>query len=73
MSGEFDSYMQCSDPEELTREDAGSWKLHHSLHVNFEFKKELCNSGASINLMPLSVVKRLGLGELTPTAMTLQM
>ena len=35
--------------------------------------KTLCDSGASINLMPLSVVKRLSLGELTPTAMTLQM
>ena len=35
--------------------------------------KVLCDFGASINLMPLSVVKRLSLGELTPTAMTLQM
>ena len=35
--------------------------------------KSLCDSGASINLMPLSVVKILSLGELTPTAMTLQM
>ena len=35
--------------------------------------KALCDSGASINLMPLSVTKRLSLGELTPTAMTLQM
>ena len=35
--------------------------------------KALCDSGANINLMPLSVVKRLSLGELTPTTMTLQM
>ena len=35
--------------------------------------RTLCDSGASINLMPLSVVKRLSLGELTPTSMTLQM
>ena len=35
--------------------------------------KALCDFGASINLMPLSVAKRLSLGELTPTAMTLQM
>ena len=33
--------------------------------------KALCDSGANINLMPLSVVKRLSLRELTPTAMTL--
>ena len=40
---------------------------------NFEFKKALRDSRDSINLMPLSVVKRLSLGELTPTAITLQM
>ena len=37
----------------------------------YEFKKALCDSGASINLMPLSVVQRLNLGELTSTAITL--
>ena len=40
---------------------------------NSEMGKAPCDSGASINLMPLSVVKRLSLGELTPIAMTLQM
>ena len=39
----------------------------------YEFKKDLCDSSASINLMPLSVVQRLSLGELTPTTITLQM
>ena len=39
----------------------------------YEFKKALCDSGASINLMPLSVVQRLSLGELTPTTIILQM
>ena len=34
--------------------------------------KALCDSGASINLMPLSVAQRLSLGELTPTTITLQ-
>ena len=37
------------------------------------FKKALCDLGASINLMPLSVVKKLNLGELTPTTLSLQM
>ena len=40
---------------------------------NFEFKKALCDSRASINLMPLSMVKRLSLGELTSITITLQM
>ena len=39
----------------------------------YEFKKALCDSGASINLMPLSVMQRLSLGELIPTTITLQM
>ena len=39
----------------------------------YEFKKALCDSGASINLMPLSMVQRLSLGELTPTTIILQM
>ena len=33
---------------------------------NYEFGRALCDSGASINLMPLFVVKRLISGELTP-------
>ena len=47
--------------------------IQKNLLGNFEFGKALCDSGASINLMPLSVVKRLRLGELTPTTMTHQM
>ena len=35
--------------------------------------KVLCDYRANINLTPFSVVKRLSLEELTPTAMTLQM
>ena len=38
-----------------------------------EMGKALCDSGAIINLVPLYVVKRLSLGDLTPTAMTRQM
>ena len=40
---------------------------------NSDMGKALCDFGANINLMPLSVVKRLNLGELTTTAMTLKM
>ena len=32
---------------------------------NYEFGRALCDYGASINLMPLSIVKRVSLGELT--------
>ena len=53
-------------------QDLGSFIIPCTIG-NFEFKKALCDSEASINMMPLSVVKRLSLGELTPIAMTLQM
>ena len=39
----------------------------------YEFKQALCDSGASINFIPLSVVQRLSLGELTPKEIILQM
>ena len=51
--------------------DPGSFTIPCSIG-KYEFKKVLCDSGASINLMPLSVVQRLSLGELTPTVITLQ-
>ena len=52
--------------------DLGSFTIPCSIG-KYEFKKALCDSGASINLMPLLVVRRLSLGELTLIAITLQM
>ena len=52
--------------------DPGSFTIPCSIG-KYEFKKALCDSGASINMMPLSVMQRLSLGELTPTTITLQM
>ena len=52
--------------------DPGSFTIPCSIG-KYEFKKALCDSGASINLMPLLVVQRLSLRELTPTEITLQM
>ena len=58
----------------LSSKNEGPRQFHHSLlHSEYEFKKALCDSGATINLMSLSMVQRLSLGELTPTAITLQM
>ena len=37
------------------------------------FSKALCDPGASINLMPFSIYKKLGLGDPKPTAMRLLM
>ena len=37
------------------------------------FERTLCDLGASINLMPLSIFRRLGLSEAKPTTITLQL
>ena len=52
--------------------DPGSFIIPYTIG-EYEFQKALCDSGASINLMPLSVARKLSLGELTPTSVTLQM
>ncbi|XP_070014433.1 uncharacterized protein [Nicotiana sylvestris] len=40
---------------------------------NFAFAKALCDLGANINLMPLAIYKRLGIGRARPTSMLLQL
>ena len=62
--------IQKSHPAKM--KDPGSFTIPYSCG-KYEFKEVLCYSGVSINLMPLSVVQRLSLGKLTPTAITLQM
>ena len=47
-------------------QDLGSFTIPCT-NGNFEFGKALCDYGASINLKPLLVVKRLSLGELATT------
>ena len=55
----------------LKMQDSDSFTIPCTIG-NFEMGKA-CDLGESINLMPLSVVKILSLGELTSTSMTLQM
>ena len=57
---------------QVKMKDPGSFTIPCTIG-KYEFKKAICDSGANINLMPLSVVKRLSLGELTPTIIILQM
>ena len=57
-------------PEKM--KDPGSFTIPCMIE-GVEIQKALCDSGASINLMPLSVAKQLSLGELIPTTITLQM
>ena len=53
-------------------QDLGSFTIRCTIG-NHEFGKALCDSNVSINMIPLSIVRRLSLGELTPTTMSLQM
>ena len=57
-------------PEKM--KDPGSFTIPYTIG-EFEFQESLCDSGASINLMPYSVAKKLSLGEITLTTVTLQM
>ncbi|XP_070035347.1 uncharacterized protein [Nicotiana tomentosiformis] len=40
---------------------------------SYTFAKALCDLGASINLMPLAIYKRLGIGRARPTSILLQL
>ena len=62
--------LQRKLPQKL--KDPGSFTIPCTIG-NAIFERALCDLGASINLMPLSIFKRLGLGEARPTTVTLQL
>ena len=70
LTATYSAVIQKSFPEKM--QDLGSFTIPCKIGIS-DMGKTLCDSKANINLMPLSIVTRLNLGELTPTAMTLQM
>ncbi|KAK8655981.1 hypothetical protein V6N13_108543 [Hibiscus sabdariffa] len=52
--------------------DPGSFTISYSIGNNYSCKA-LCDLGASINLLPKSVFKKLGIGEAKPTTVMLQL
>ncbi|KAL2542861.1 Aspartic peptidase domain containing protein [Abeliophyllum distichum] len=52
--------------------DPGSFKLPCTIGEFYNFNA-LCDLGASVNLMPLSVYRRLGLGKVKATSVSLQL
>ncbi|KAL0445920.1 UNVERIFIED_CONTAM: hypothetical protein Slati_1719900 [Sesamum latifolium] len=52
--------------------DPGSFSIPCTIG-NIDFDKVLCNLGASVNLMPHSIFEKLGMHELTPSIITLQL
>ncbi|XP_062113339.1 uncharacterized protein LOC133824470 [Humulus lupulus] len=52
--------------------DPGSFTIPCSIGGR-DVGRALCDLGASINLMPMSIFKKLGIGEARPTTITLQL
>ncbi|XP_062119235.1 uncharacterized protein LOC133832983 [Humulus lupulus] len=70
LTEECNAILQRKLPQKL--QDPGSFTIPCTIG-KFECKHALCDLGASINLMPLSVFRKLGLGEAKPTTITLQL
>ena len=67
---ECSAILQRKLPQKL--KDPGSFTIPYKIG-NSIFERALCDLGANINLMPLSIFRRLGLGEARPTTVTLQL
>ncbi|XP_062088407.1 uncharacterized protein LOC133794973 [Humulus lupulus] len=69
-----DALEQMPNYKELPQKvkDPGSFTIPCTIGGS-SFDKALCDLGASINLMPLSDFKKLGVGEVKPTTITLQL
>nr|KYP58627.1 Retrovirus-related Pol polyprotein from transposon opus [Cajanus cajan] len=70
LTEECSAIIQQKLPPKL--KDPGSFVIPCEIG-NLMVSKALCDLGASINLMPLSIFKRLGIGEVKPTMITLQL
>ncbi|XP_062118651.1 uncharacterized protein LOC133832304 [Humulus lupulus] len=70
LTEECSEILQRKLPQNLR--DPGSFTIPCTIG-KFECKHTLYDLGASINLMPLSVLRRLSLGEARPTTVTLQL
>ena len=68
LTKECSAILQRKLPQKL--KDPGSFTIPCTIG-NAIFGRALCDLGASINLMPLSIFRGLGLGEARPTTVTL--
>ena len=70
LTEECSAILQRKLPHKL--KDLGNFTIPCKIG-NAIFGRALCDLGASINLMPLSIFRQLGLGEARPTTITLQL
>ena len=68
MTEECSAIIQNKLPQKL--KDPGSFSISCTIG-DVDFKKALCDLGASVSLMPLSISRKLGLKELKPTTISL--
>ncbi|KAL5570008.1 hypothetical protein UlMin_026583 [Ulmus minor] len=70
LTRECSTVLQNKLPPKL--KDPGSFTIPCSIGNQY-FGKALCDLGASINLMPMSIFRKLGIGEARPTTVSLQL
>ena len=70
LTEEYSAILQRKLPQKM--KDPDSFTIPCTIR-NFIFERALCDLGASINLLLLSIFRRLGLGEAHPTTVTLQL
>ncbi|XP_038698003.1 uncharacterized protein LOC119995560 [Tripterygium wilfordii] len=70
LNEECSAILQRKLPPKLS--DRGSFKIPYVIGTQL-FQRALCDLGASINLLPLSVAKILGIGDIKATTVSLQM
>jgi len=70
LTEQVSSILQCKLP--IKYKDPGCPTISCMIGVS-QIEKALLDLGASVNLLPYSVYLQLGLGELNPTFMTLQL
>ncbi|XP_019242379.1 PREDICTED: uncharacterized protein LOC109222479 [Nicotiana attenuata] len=69
---EGDARAVVAKPKAQKMSDPGSFTVPCTIG-SYAFAKELCDLGANINLMPLTVYTKLGIGRARPTSMLLQL
>jgi len=70
LTEECSAILQNKLPPKL--KDPGSFTIPCTIGECY-FQKALCDLGVSINLMPFSIFRKLGIGEIRPTMVSLQL
>ncbi|XP_074314327.1 uncharacterized protein LOC141649539 [Silene latifolia] len=70
LRGEYSAILLNPIPEKL--QDPGSFSIPCTVG-NVSIKRALCDLGASVSILPLPIARKVGLHDMIPTSMTLQL